>query len=452
MAPPDHRTENVLPPKREVFEPVAVAPAAPPPHSGNGQELLGFSTAPGSRCIFLEGSGEAVTVSIAAQLGGIFFVAESPWNGAGAARARSPELTCYRRNLFKITGTVFVPRGIKTVVTDDGERRAIVSLMAELTASESLEGKPAKVVSMPTKTAVTAAPTTATGYEPIPLDLDIDRNFNRHSDPCPFPISWERLQFRTATAKNNRRASAQQHYKLTLNVVAALNDGSKASLCQSSSVSIIVRGRSPRSFLPHKDGAPVKHPKASPRQADALAAEANARDKGQRPPRPSALPRQSSHMGTEDPRRSIAHSDSYPLDLSTWQDHGTFNSPTRRFGRESRSAYDGPFPTVGEPTSSSSLPVTLSPPPLSWGQTTTPLAFQPGTPMPRNEPERGHASVLAGQITLSSADGLDATSPDHELSYEVGRPFAGTSGQANHGDSTFRSASTIGRCPSSRFT
>jgi len=57
----------------------------------------------------------------------------------------------------------------------------------------------------------------------------------------------------SATANNGRRKELQQHFILHLKVVATLANGSKVVLSESTSLPIVVRGRSPRNFQARKE-------------------------------------------------------------------------------------------------------------------------------------------------------------------------------------------------------
>jgi hypothetical protein len=207
-----------------------------------------------------------------AHLSGIFFVAESPW--ADDHRKQPDQtlaLTCYRRNLFQVTGTVLVPRSAKHVeISGEGTKR-IVGFEALLAATESLEGKPVKLISVPLKSPAKGSGigiSVGNGDQEQPqLKLDLRNHFDRHSDPCPFTISWKRLQFRVATAKNNRRMANQQYFNLTISVIAVCEDGSKEIICKSSSVPLIVRGRSPKSFHTKKETPLARSSPSSSRNA-----------------------------------------------------------------------------------------------------------------------------------------------------------------------------------------
>ncbi|KAE9963378.1 hypothetical protein EG328_011460 [Venturia inaequalis] len=217
-------------------------------------KLLSFSP-PTFGYTLLDYASRQISISTNAQLHGMFFLAESPWAVPGETAAPPTELTCYRRNLFQITGTLTVPRGMRYILTDQGEQIPILAQELVVSASESVEGNPVKIISVPWKTPATSGPVTEdkTEKEPSTMPLDLMSGQETGSEYVSFPISWKRLQFRIATANNGRRKELQQHFVLSLKVMATLATGAVVPLCEAQSGAIIVRGRSPRNFQSRKD-------------------------------------------------------------------------------------------------------------------------------------------------------------------------------------------------------
>ncbi|KAF2115806.1 hypothetical protein BDV96DRAFT_492342 [Lophiotrema nucula] len=234
------------------------------PHDPNGapespsidrdNKLLSFSL-PNVPFPLIDFTMRRVSVSMSAQLHGMFFLAESPWSTAGDVAAPPTELTCYRRNLFQITGTVTMPRSLQFIMSEQGDQIPIIGQELTISATESLEGNPVKIISVPWKTPAssTAAVEDKTEKEPPSYPLDLSSGQDMDSDYVNFPISWKRLQFRIATANNGRRKELQQHFVVRLKVVATLATGGKYPICEVHSGAIIVRGRSPRNFQSRKD-------------------------------------------------------------------------------------------------------------------------------------------------------------------------------------------------------
>ena len=140
-----------------------------------------------------------------------------------------------------------LPRSLQLLMTDQGDQIPILGTELTISATESLEGNPVKIISVPWKTPATStAPAEdKTEKEPPTYPLDLSAGQDMDSEYVNFPISWKRLQFRIATANNGRRKELQQHFVVRLKVVATLATGAKVPICEIHSGAIIVRGRSP---------------------------------------------------------------------------------------------------------------------------------------------------------------------------------------------------------------
>lgn len=218
-------------------------------------KLLGFSM-PLYNFTLLDFSLRRTSLNLTAQLHGMFFLAESQWPAPPDAPPPPPELTCYRRNLFQITGSVTLPRSLRYIMTDHGDRIPILAQELAISATESVEGNPVKIISVPWKTPAGGGTSTAEDKvekEPSSIPLDTMAGQDLDADYASFPIQWKRLQFRIATANNGRRKELQQHFVIRLKVMATLSTGAKISIAEAQSGAIIVRGRSPRNFQSRKD-------------------------------------------------------------------------------------------------------------------------------------------------------------------------------------------------------
>ena len=212
-------------------------------------KLLLFSI-PAFNYALLDYTYRRVPVSLTAQLHGMFFLAEPVWSSNGDLISAPRELTCYRRNLFSISGQVQLPRSLRYVLTDQGEQIPIENQELELSAVESVENNPVKIISVPWKTPAGAGPPPDEKPEREPATIPLDLMTGAEIDPemANIPVSWKRLQFRIATANNGRRKELQQHFTIKLRIMATLYTGQRVALCECQSGPIIVRGRSPRNF------------------------------------------------------------------------------------------------------------------------------------------------------------------------------------------------------------
>lgn len=274
----------------EMIAPFDPAPPEQPQDSSidRNNKLLSFSS-PVYHFTLLDYSMRRTSLSVSAQLHGMFFLAESPYTTSPSENSppqQGAELTCYRRNLFQITGSVTLPRGMRYIMTDQGDRIPILAQELTVSATESVEGNPVKIISVPWKTPAAAAANSGTAMEennagvaakvekePPPIPLDIMAGQDLDTDYATFPITWKRLQFRVATANNGRRKELQQHFVVRLKVVATLSTGAKISISEVQSGPVIVRGRSPRNFQSRKD-LPLSGSAAASRKNQANAAAA----------------------------------------------------------------------------------------------------------------------------------------------------------------------------------
>jgi len=224
------------------------------PSIDRDNKLLSFSL-PSLPYVLVDYANQRQTISVSAQLHGMFFLAESPWAATSDAAAPPTELTCYRRNLFQISGTVTMPRLLRYIMTDQGEHIPILAQELTISATESVEGNAVKIISVPWKTPATNVTVVEdkTEKEPPSIPLDPMNGQDMNSDYVTFPIAWKRLQFRIATANNGRRKELQQHFVVRLKVMATLATGLRLPICEVQSGAIIVRGRSPRNFQSRKD-------------------------------------------------------------------------------------------------------------------------------------------------------------------------------------------------------
>ncbi|KAI4198836.1 MAG: hypothetical protein LQ346_002684 [Caloplaca aetnensis] len=322
-------------------------------------------------------------ISLAAQLHGMFFMAESQDTGAKNPSAPSTELTCYRRNLFQITGSITLPRALRYIMLENGDRIPIIGQDLIIQATESVEGHPVKLISVPWKTPASTSSTTPEDKaekEPAPIPLDTMSNQDMDADFATFPIAWKRLQFRIATANNGRRKELQQHFVVRMRVIATLSTGARVPICESRSGAIVVRGRSPRNFQARKD-LPVGTAGSSNRRAAAA------------PPVP--LSRDSSGSTHQMKNEKSPEGGHATLDNQEIQTPSTFGEWSRKSNPGSTSRAANPPAPIAilqhASTRSSSSATTTSTPPLQ-------KALSYG-----DSPERDHALLPPSQRSAKAA-------------------------------------------------
>ncbi|KAF3348218.1 hypothetical protein VD0002_g7811 [Verticillium dahliae] len=200
--------------------------------------------------------GRMQQMELSAQLHGMFFLSEMP-SGATEGSVLQPELTCYRRNLFQISGSLITARGPLSVVTETGETVPVSTTEVTVSAIESVDGHPVRLIVIPWKTPPPNSPEVAQGPDQEPPSLPLipfqDEGPDADGEYAVYPIGWRRLQFRIATANNGRRKELQQHFVLHLKVVGTLTNGNKVVLTEATTSPIVVRGRSPRNFQARKE-------------------------------------------------------------------------------------------------------------------------------------------------------------------------------------------------------
>ncbi|KAG9232791.1 hypothetical protein BJ875DRAFT_505777 [Amylocarpus encephaloides] len=227
----------------------------------NDNKLLGFG-APVIKASILDDRGNTWP-QMTAELYGMFFVAEDVFGGETTGRPL--ELTCYRRNLFQISGTMTLSRGISHIMSEQGRQIPLYGLTASLSAIESIEGKATEIISVPWKASAGTSSEDKNGAAPPKWPIDLNTNPELDPSAVSIPIAWKRLQFKHATANNGRRKGLQQHYLIQINLIATLATGEVVKLAEIQSGPIIVRGRSPRNFDSRKD-VPLNEKKMDTKQ------------------------------------------------------------------------------------------------------------------------------------------------------------------------------------------
>jgi hypothetical protein len=129
----------------------------------------------------------------------MFFMSEMPSNASDGSILQ-PELTCYRRNLFQISGSLITPRSPLSVITETGETVAVSTTEVTISAIESVDGHPVRLIVIPWKTPPPNSPEVSQtpDQEPPSLPLIPFQEDGSESDGeyAVYPIGWRRLQFR----------------------------------------------------------------------------------------------------------------------------------------------------------------------------------------------------------------------------------------------------------------
>jgi hypothetical protein len=139
-------------------------------------------------------------LELSAQLHGMFFLSEMPAN-AGDGSMLQPELTCYRRNLFQISGSLITPRGqLSVVLAETGETIPVNNTEVTISAIESVDGHPVRLIVIPWKTPPPNSPELPQTPDQEPPSLPLipfpDDGQEPEGEYAVYPIGWRRLQFR----------------------------------------------------------------------------------------------------------------------------------------------------------------------------------------------------------------------------------------------------------------
>ncbi|KAJ2348577.1 hypothetical protein GGF43_004543, partial [Coemansia sp. RSA 2618] len=200
------------------------------PQSGRGRSSRAFfRSVHQERELSTSPNGPQVTVRMHPQVDRGFFVSDADW-------------TCYRRNYFQVSCTFTLAgagAGMPVFVTDGGGTRAVqqflIGISARIAGSDCSTG-----VEL-----VQHTPKRDKGPQMTPQPQPVRRSDTGLVDVSGTTASFERLQFKTATANNGKRRAAQQYYILELVLLADCDDGARVSVATTESPPIVVRGRSP---------------------------------------------------------------------------------------------------------------------------------------------------------------------------------------------------------------
>ncbi len=161
-------------------------------------KLLCFKRAQDKHTI-VDAHGRMQQLELSAQLHGMFFLSEMPASTSDGAILQ-PELTCYRRNLFQISGSLITPRGQLSVITEAGETVPVTTTEVTISAIESVDGHPVRLIVIPWKTPPPNSPDISQGPDQEPASLPLipfqDDGPESDGEYAVYPIGWRRLQFR----------------------------------------------------------------------------------------------------------------------------------------------------------------------------------------------------------------------------------------------------------------
>ncbi|KAJ2982052.1 hypothetical protein NQ176_g1636 [Zarea fungicola] len=215
-------------------------------------QMLSMSlNAPPSEVQLVNTAGRGCSITSAAHLQGNFFGPEI------SRPSQERLLTCYRRSLFQVSGTLICTTDLFGAVCPAATgTRKILRLQASLTATKTTNNDPIKLVIIPPKQQAAAeAGRAPTCPDPPTIQISLkDALVQENGQYSTYNFSWQRIQFRVSTEKRGRKKEGrvEEYFVLHCSLSAVLSDGDIVLLSRLSSLPIAVRGRSPVNFVAPK--------------------------------------------------------------------------------------------------------------------------------------------------------------------------------------------------------
>ncbi|KAI8331200.1 hypothetical protein BC941DRAFT_328515, partial [Chlamydoabsidia padenii] len=172
--------------------------------------------------------------------------------------------TCYRRNYFQLTGAftthcnenqVFYIQAQQRNSTGDGDNNdeesndtmLMIPLQAfyiQLVANTSDNNQPVELIQLTAKR--DKGPQQMPSMLPIqPCGSGLLLHYSHDNSQQQRTVTFERLQFKSATANNGKKRATQQYFYLTAQLVAEDVNRYQHVIATTQSSPLVVRGRSP---------------------------------------------------------------------------------------------------------------------------------------------------------------------------------------------------------------
>ncbi|KAJ1916489.1 hypothetical protein H4219_003755 [Mycoemilia scoparia] len=184
---------------------------------------------------------ERYTVTINSKIDRGFFLADNVW-------------ACYRRNYFQVSSAFLLMNSSGPIASPDCPC-VVIDNGVPRTVSQFLIGISALVVNSERK--VDLIQQTAKrdkGPQMIPMPQPVRSGGSIHGRGVGINnnvATFERIQFKNATANNGKRRAAQQYYALQMTLFAECDDGQQIPVAHHISANLVVRGRSPNHYADH---------------------------------------------------------------------------------------------------------------------------------------------------------------------------------------------------------
>lgn len=185
-----------------------------------------------------------------------FFLADNDW-------------TCYRRNYFQVSGA-FAIHGLNHYYADqetqclvqvDGHFFPVHNFSMNISARVSNSDKKIELVQH--------TPKRDKGPQSTPIAKLIMPGGNLSMSSVGANqsiVTFERIQFKTATANNGKRRAAQQYYVCLVDLYAEIEGNKKVKIASCQSAPLVVRGRSPGHYSDNHDRYENNMPISAPPQ------------------------------------------------------------------------------------------------------------------------------------------------------------------------------------------
>ncbi|KAI7887372.1 p53-like transcription factor [Lichtheimia hyalospora FSU 10163] len=192
-----------------------------------------------------------LSVRIQSKMDRGFFLADNDW-------------TCYRRNYFQIS-SAFTVHGLNhyyadyepqcLVRKDDGTFMPVRRFLLGISARVSNSDKRIELVQHTPKR------DKGPQITPQPKPITAGGNLSMSSVGTNQSIAtFERIQFKTATANNGKRRAAQQYYVCVTDLYAETDHGDQVKIASCQSAPLVVRGRSPGHYTDGQQERHQQHP------------------------------------------------------------------------------------------------------------------------------------------------------------------------------------------------
>ncbi|CEP13726.1 hypothetical protein [Parasitella parasitica] len=184
-----------------------------------------------------------LTIRIQAKMDRGFFLADNDW-------------TCYRRNYFQVSGAFgihglnhyYADQDTQCLVQVDGAFYPVRNFSMNISARVSNSDKKIDLVQH--------TPKRDKGPQSTPTARLIIPGGNLSMSSVGANqsiVTFERIQFKTATANNGKRRAAQQYYVCLVDLYAEIEGDKKIKIASCQSAPLVVRGRSPGHYSDNHD-------------------------------------------------------------------------------------------------------------------------------------------------------------------------------------------------------